>query len=580
MKFIQTSKVGSRLAIGFGIVLALMLVLIALSISRMSFIRASMDGIVEGDAAKLRLVNSMRDLVRYQSVTVRDVVMQEDFAFKKKELKLAKQSKETYRTAATQLETLLTSSEEKATLARIADIDSKVRVSMDKAIDLSLSGDQVEAANMIRDEVRPGQIELIGALDSLLKHVETGSMEAATAAGQTYRNAVAAMLTVGTLALLIGIAAAALITRTLLKQLGGEPDYAARIAGQIAAGDLAVNVETKAGDRSSLLFAMKEMRDSLARIVSEVRSTTDTINTAAGEITAGNLDLSSRTEQQASSLQQTASSMEELTAIVKQNADNAHQANTLASSASDVASKGGVVVHQVVQTMDQINNSARKIVDIIGVIDGIAFQTNILALNAAVEAARAGEQGRGFAVVAAEVRNLAQRSAAAAKEIKSLIDDSVEKVDAGARLVDQAGSTMSEIVESVQRVTDIISEIASASNEQAAGIAQINQAVSQMDEVTQQNASLVEQSAAAAESMQTETGRLSQVVSVFKLSAAQGVVLHAAAQSSVQNAAPAPAKASVTRLGKKSASLKLAARSSPPGSSGRQPVLASEWEQF
>ena len=301
-----------------------------------------------------------------------------------------------------------------------------------------------------------------------------------------------------------------------MSQLGGEPDYAAAIAGRIAAGDLGTDVTVKANDRSSLLFAMKSMRDNLANIVGQVRMGTDTIATASSQIASGNLDLSSRTEQQASSLEETASSMEELTSTVKQNADNARQANGLAMTASEVAKKGGSVVAEVVGTMTAINDSSRKIVDIIAVIDGIAFQTNILALNAAVEAARAGEQGRGFAVVASEVRNLAQRSAAAAKEIKTLIGDSVEKVEIGAKLVDQAGATMDEIVESVKRVTDIMGEITAASQEQTSGIEQINQAITQMDEVTQQNAALVEEAAAAAESLQDQAANLSQVVSIFK----------------------------------------------------------------
>lgn len=313
------------------------------------------------------------------------------------------------------------------------------------------------------------------------------------------------------------------ISRSLIKQLGGEPSYAAGIAGKIAAGDLAVSVDTKPNDQTSLLVAMKTMRDSLAKIVSEVRTGTEAMATASGQIASGNQDLSSRTEQQASSLEETASSMEELTSTVKQNADNARQANVLAVSASEVAVKGGAVVSQVVDTMSSINASSKKIVDIIGVIDGIAFQTNILALNAAVEAARAGEQGRGFAVVASEVRSLAQRSASAAKEIKTLIGDSVEKVNIGTGLVDQAGSTMNEIVESIKRVTDIMGEITAASQEQTSGIEQINQAIMQMDNVTQQNAALVEEAAAAAESLQDQAGNLSQVVSVFKLDATWGL---------------------------------------------------------
>jgi len=280
-----------------------------------------------------------------------------------------------------------------------------------------------------------------------------------------------------------------------------------------------------------MLAAMKEMELQLSSIVRGIKSSSDTITGAASEIAAGNADLSSRTEQQASSLEETASSMEELTGTVKQNAENARQANQLAAGASSVAVKGGEVVSQVVSTMSSINESSRKIADIIGVIDGIAFQTNILALNAAVEAARAGEQGRGFAVVASEVRTLAQRSAAAAKEIKGLITDSVNKVGDGTRLVDQAGKTMQEIVESVKRVTDIMAEIAAASQEQTSGIEQVNQAIVQMDQATQQNAALVEQAAAAAESMQAQAQGLTKAVSIFKLSASATSPLPARGES-------------------------------------------------
>jgi methyl-accepting chemotaxis protein len=353
-------------------------------------------------------------------------------------------------------------------------------------------------------------------------------------------------------ALAASVLVAEIITRGLRRQLGGEPALAAEIATRIAAGDLTVEVETAAGDQSSLLHAMREMRDNLANIVTRARSGTDAIASASGQIASGNQDLSSRTEQQASSLEETATSIGALNATVLRNAENAQRANTMALSASDVAARGGAVVTQVVDTMGSINDSSRRIADIIGVIDGIAFQTNILALNAAVEAARAGEQGRGFAVVATEVRNLAQRSAAAAKEIKALIDDSVRQVDSGAKLVDQAGATMAEIVASVQRVTDIMGEIASASQEQTSGIAQIGHAVNQMDEATQQNAALVEEAGAATHSLHQQAGELAQVVSVFKLSH------HAASAHTMAEVRPLTAK----RPAAKPAALTLARRSS------------------
>ena len=318
--------------------------------------------------------------------------------------------------------------------------------------------------------------------------------------------------------LVFGLVMAAFVGWVLVRAIVRPLEQAVAIAGAVAQGDLTQTIEVTSNDETGrLLKALKEMNDSLVKIVSQVRTGTDNIATASSQIAAGNLDLSSRTEQQAGSLEETASSMEELTSTVKQNADNARQANALATSASEVAGKGGAVVEQVVQTMGAINASSTRIVDIIAVIDGIAFQTNILALNAAVEAARAGEQGRGFAVVAGEVRSLAQRSAAAAKEIKLLIDDSVDKVHHGSELVERAGSTMAEIVQSVNRVTDIMAEITAASQEQTAGIEQINGAVAQMDQVTTQNAALVEEASAAAASLQEEANALAQTVGAFKL---------------------------------------------------------------
>jgi methyl-accepting chemotaxis protein-1 (serine sensor receptor) len=347
------------------------------------------------------------------------------------------------------------------------------------------------------------------------------------------------------LGILFGLVVAVALGAWIIRSISRPLESAVQIAGAVAAGDLTREIRVESTNEiGRLMQALKGMNDGLVTIVAQVRAGTDTIATASGQIAAGNLDLSSRTEEQASSLEETAASMEELTSTVKQNADNARQANQLVASASGIALKGGEVVAEVVNTMEDINESSRQIVNIISVIDGIAFQTNILALNAAVEAARAGEQGRGFAVVASEVRNLAQRSASAAKEIKELIGSSVEKVDAGSKLVEQAGATMNEIVDSVRRVSDIMGEITAASQEQSAGIEQVNQAIAQMDQVTQQNAALVEEAASAADSMQHQAASLAQVVSVFKVGQ-DAAARHAPAPLSAPAEAcarPAPAR--------------------------------------
>ena len=395
--------------------------------------------------------------------------------------------------------------------------------------------------------------------------------------GNVMKSAAISALVAGLIGGGIGLFVIFLISRAIAAPVA----RAANMLGEIADGngDLSRRMQVESEDEiGALADSFNRFVSSLNRTISEVRSSTDTIATASSEIAAGNLDLSSRTEEQASSLEETAATMEELTATVKQNADNARQANQLVVSASDYAVKGGDVVGQVVETMGSIKDSSRKIVDIIGVIDGIAFQTNILALNAAVEAARAGEQGRGFAVVASEVRNLAQRSAGAAKEIKQLIGDSVEKVDLGGKLVDQAGATMGQIVTSVKQVADIMGEIAAASHEQSEGIGQINQAITQMDNATQQNAALVEQAAAAAQSLQDQAANLAQVVSVFKLDQAQ------ATRQPVSQAAQQPkAKAVAVAIGKGTKPRIAASRPSIPASkktASKPSVEKDEWEEF
>ncbi len=513
-------KVGTRLGLGFALVLLLLVAAIGLGINNMAQIQNRLDRVVRVNNAVTSLVIHMGANISQREMALRTITLMGEGDDKGPEMARVKEFTRKYDEAQKKLEAKFAaegSEQEKAFLAEIKQFQSVAMPAIEKASLAWQDNKPADAIKIMRKEVRPVQKKWMETLDKLaeLEDKLNGQVQGeASSAFQTARNV---MLGLGVLALALGIAAAMVITRGLLNRLGGEPEYTAHIASRIAYGDLVIAIDTKPHDTDSLLLEMKGMRDSLVSIVGQVRVGTEMIGTASHEIADGNADLSHRTDAQTTALEKIALAMDDLTKTVKQNAVHAREANLLAASASDVALKGGVVVSNVVKTMGSINQSANKIADIIGVIDSIAFQTNILALNAAVEAARAGEQGRGFAVVATEVRNLAQRSAAAAKEIKNLIGDSVEEVERGSKLVQQAGVTMGEVVESVKRVTNIMSEIANASEEQSMGIEQVNHSIIDMEGMTQQNAALADQAAAAAQSLQDQARDLAHVVSVFKL---------------------------------------------------------------
>lgn len=513
---ISNMKIRSRLALGFGIVLSLLVMLIVVGVTRLSGIEASTTKMIDVEWAKADAANTINATIRAQTRRTMELFLVPDKQYRDKIHEHIEANKKIIVAALGTLERLVYSPEEKQLLATVKSERAQYVASFSKVSKLVDDGKPDEAKQVMLQETLPILDKLQASVLELKDLQKNLAMAAADGVRSASGSGVQAMLALGAGALLGGLAFAFLIAHSIT----GPINRAVGAARTVAAGDLTSVVEVASADEAGqLLHALNDMSASLLGVVSEVRNGTDTVAAASAQIAAGTRDLSSRTEEQASSLEETAASMEELTSTVKQNADSARQANALAASASDVALRGGDIVGEVVKTMDAINESARTIADIIGVIDGIAFQTNILALNAAVEAARAGEDGRGFAVVAAEVRALAQRSAGAAKEIKTLIGDSVERVDAGCRLVEQAGSTMDDIVVSVRRVTEIMAEITAASDQQTAGIGQISQAIIQMDQVTQQNAALVEQSTAAAASLEEKAHSLARAVAVFKISA-------------------------------------------------------------
>jgi methyl-accepting chemotaxis protein len=507
-------KIGNRLTAGFAVVLALMVGLTAIGIKEMTQIQNKLDHIVHSNVYKIELLHEMANSIHVVARVTRSMAMITDEAKREREYPKIVDAYTRYDKAFAALEATPASGVGQMLRDKIREHQKLVQPLNSKALVMARTYKPAEAIEFLLSQAGPATQKWQDALQEDISFLKESNEKDVTDAREAFNLGRSLMIALSLSAFTLGALIAWLITRSIT----GPIYEAVQVAKTVAAGDLSSCIIVDSKDETGqLLLALKDMNGSLQNIVGQVRTGAGTIATSSGQITSGNLDLSARTEQQASSLEETASSMEELTSTVKQNGENARQANQLAMSASEIAIKGGVVVAQVVGTMNQINESARKIVDIISVIDGIAFQTNILALNAAVEAARAGEQGRGFAVVASEVRSLAQRSASAAKEIKQLIGDSVEKVDAGSKLVNQAGATMDEIVDSVKRVTDIMSEISAAGREQEAGIKQINTAISEMDTVTQQNAALVEEAAAAAESLQDQAANLAKVVSVFKL---------------------------------------------------------------
>ncbi|WP_296946919.1 methyl-accepting chemotaxis protein [uncultured Massilia sp.] len=507
-------KIGTRLSAGFGVLCLALVVMVGQGTLMLGRINEGTDTIVNKRMPRIELSNRLQGEVDHIALALRNIMLSDEAGDRATQRDGIATSVKAADAILAELDRTLTSARGRAILQKQQALNARYVQGQQELLALVDAGDAAAARAYLARELRPLLAAYQQAIAEQIRMQQELSMADAVAAAQTYAQTRALMIGLGLLVLAGAGAMAWRITRSIVRPL----ERALDVANAVAAGDLTMRVEaTTTCEVGQLLGALRTMNDNLVATVTTVRSGTDAIATASGQVSAGNQDLSARTEQQAGALEETASSMETLTGTVRQNADNARQANTLAATASSVATRGGKVIDDVVGTMAQIHAASGRITDIIAVIDGIAFQTNILALNAAVEAARAGEQGRGFAVVAGEVRSLAQRSAAAAREIKQLIDDSSDKVQAGSRLVQEAGGTMREIVHSVHGVADILGGIAAASQDQSAGIEQVNQAITQMDGVTQQNAALVEEAAAAAQALREQADRLATAVAVFRL---------------------------------------------------------------
>ncbi|WP_428944253.1 methyl-accepting chemotaxis protein [Pantoea sp. FN060301] len=518
MALVRNMKVGVRLGGAFSLVILLLIIVSVTATVKIGSINHAVNSIVNDRYVKVRLAFDVRDGVNEQIKYLRGMVIDTTRPqYNVKRFGQLNDATQKTTDAIAAIAKIQTTAVGQKKIKAVEDAAAAFEAAKNTLLNMVRAGDEESAALFALQKITPMQNTFLNLATNFADSQSQQLQAEGAKALHDGQTAIQITLIFSALAVILAMILGYFLTRSIVMPLR----EAVTIASNVAAGDLRTVIRVTSRDETGqLMEALKNMNDNLLRIVTEVRSGTDLITSASSEISTGNMDLSSRTEQQASSLEETASAMEQMTSTVKQNADNARQANELAAQASKVAVQSGAAVSKVVTTMEMINSSSRKIVDIISVIDGIAFQTNILALNAAVEAARAGEQGRGFAVVATEVRNLAQRSASAAKEIAQLIEDSVAKVDEGGRQVAKAGSTMEEVLSSVKSVTEIMGEISIASNEQSSGIDEINMAITQMDQVTQQNASLVQESASAAHSLQEQAVQLSQAISIFKLNAA------------------------------------------------------------
>jgi methyl-accepting chemotaxis protein len=508
------SSIGLRLGLGFGLVLALMAALAAISLTQLHRVRGQLNHVVRDNNTQVSAAKAMRETVYRAAIAARNAGLASDPGEMQRQAGQLEVEREKYEAALAVLAASVSGEEQQDMFDRIKAREAAARPALRKAVDIALTFNTELAIDVLNKEVRPAQEQWLDTLDEFVTLVELENRRNAEAANAAFGAAGLWLVGLTVLAGLLGLLTSWAIARGITRPVRRAVAY----AQAVARGDLTAQVQiTSRDEMGQLLAALRDMTGSLSAIVSNVRQGSDSINGAARQIAAGSDDLSQRTEEQASSLEETASSMEQLTTTVRETAENARMADRMAQEASSTALQGGQVVDKVVATMGSIQESSRKIAEITTVIDGIAFQTNILALNAAVEAARAGEQGRGFAVVAAEVRSLAQRAAVAAKEIKALIGDSVQKVQGGGQLAGEAGRIMAEVVAAAGRVSEVIGRISEAAAEQSSGIEQVSKAVTQMDQVTQQNSALVEQATASASAMLQEAEQLTAAVSAFKL---------------------------------------------------------------